>query len=98
MISLILIKKIFSLFLIMLMGFLAVKSGKLRAEDSKIFSTMAAYVIFPCILISAFNMERSPEIIRGVLLSFIAVLILIYSNKLVKGDAHFYGEYRAVAV
>jgi len=80
MLSLILIKKIFSLFLVMLMGYLVVKTGKLKASDSKILSTLAAYVIFPCIIISAFNMDYTPEILKGVYVSLIGCVILCFGQ------------------
>ena len=76
MISLILIKKIFSLFLMMFMGFLLVKSGKLRSQDSKIINILTAYVIFPCIVLSSFNISYNREILLGMLLSLIVCVIM----------------------
>jgi len=76
MISLILIKKIFSLFIIIFMGYAVVKAGVLRTEDSKIISTLTAYVIFPCIMLSAFTVERSPEIVRGLVLGLVCAALL----------------------
>lgn len=52
MISLILAEKIFSLFLIMFMGYAVVHWGLLHAEDSK---TLSLYLISPCVIISAFQ-------------------------------------------
>lgn len=55
MISLILAEKIFSLFLIMFMGYAVVHWGLLHAEDSKTLSLISLYLISPCVIISAFQ-------------------------------------------
>ena len=76
MISLILAKKIFSLFLIMFMGFGIVKCGILKPEDSKVLSLTSLYVIAPCVIISSFQVEYQPEIAKGLLLALAAAVAL----------------------
>jgi len=76
MISIILMKKILSLFLMMFMGFLLVKSGKLRSQDSKIINILTAYVIFPCIILSSFNITYDRDILMGMLLSLVASIVM----------------------
>lgn len=60
----------------MFMGFLLVKSGKLRSQDSKIINILTAYVIFPCIVLSSFNISYNREILLGMLLSLIVCVIM----------------------
>ena len=62
MISLILAEKIFSLFLIMFMGYAVVHWGLLHAEDSKTLSLISLYLISPCVIISAFQVQYTPDV------------------------------------
>ena len=54
MLSLILAKKIFSLFIIMLMSMSLVRLKILKASDSKVMSILLLYLFFPCVIIDAF--------------------------------------------
>ena len=63
MISLILAEKIFSLFLIMFMGYAVVHWGLLHAEDSKTLSLISLYLISPCVIISAFQVQYTPDVL-----------------------------------
>ena len=65
MISLILAEKIFSLFLIMFMGYAVVHWGLLHAEDSKTLSLISLYLISPCVIISAFQVQYTPDVLPG---------------------------------
>lgn len=76
MISLVLAEKIFSLFLVMLMGFLIVKSGLLRPEDSRVVSVLSAYLILPCVILVSFQVDCSEEVLHGLGLSLAAALML----------------------
>lgn len=76
MISLILMKKIFSLFLIMLMGALLVKCRILKAEDSRSLSLVTLYLIVPCVILSAFQVEYTPEVRDGLLLALAAAVAI----------------------
>lgn len=76
MISLILMKKIISLFLIALLGALLVRCGILRAQDSKVFSVLSLYLVMPCVILSSFQVEYKPEILNGLLLALIAAVLL----------------------
>ena len=73
MISLILAEKIFSLFLMMFMGYAVVHWGLLHAEDSKTLSLISLYLISPCVIISAFQVQYTPDVLHGLLLA--AVLL-----------------------
>ena len=86
MISLILAEKIFSLFLIMFMGYAVVHWGLLHAEDSKTLSLISLYLISPCVIISAFQIQYTPDVLHGLLLALAAALCLdaIICNILLK--------------
>ena len=72
MISLILAEKIFSLFLMMFMGYAVVHWGLLHAEDSKTLSLISLYLISPCVIISAFQVQYTPDVLHGLLLALAA--------------------------
>ena len=74
MISLILAEKIFSLFLIMFMGYAVVHWGLLHAEDSKTLSLISLYLISPCVIISAFQVQYTPDVLHGLLLALAAAV------------------------
>lgn len=76
MISLILAEKIFSLFLIMFMGYAVVNWGLLHAEDSKTLSLISLYLISPCVIISAFQVQYTPDVLHGLLLALAAAVLL----------------------
>ena len=76
MISLILAEKIFSLFLMMFMGYAVVHWGLLHAEDSKTLSLISLYLISPCVIISAFQVQYTPDVLHGLLLALAAAVLL----------------------
>ena len=76
MISLILAKKILSLFLILAMGFLAVRSGVVDAKESKTLSTISLYVIMPCVILSSFQVDYTREVLDGLILAFAAAICI----------------------
>ena len=47
-ISILLMEQIFELFLMILMGFIIVKAGIVKEEDSKVLSKIVLYLIIPC--------------------------------------------------
>ena len=83
-----LIKKIISLFLILFAGTLLVRLKILKAEDSKVFSLLTLYLIVPCVIINAFQVEYSPALRGGLLLALgtalVIQLFLIISSHLLK--------------
>ena len=76
MISLILAEKIFSLFLMMFMGYAVVHWGLLHVEDSKTLSLISLYLISPCVIISAFQVQYTPDVLHGLLLALAAAVLL----------------------
>jgi predicted permease len=65
MLSLLLAEKLFSLFLILGMGFTLSKTGILRVRDTHTLSALTLYGITPCLLISTFQTDSSPEKVSG---------------------------------
>ena len=55
--------KIIELTLIVLIGYGLVKSKLLKSEDSKTLSVIGLYVISPAVMIEAFQIDYTPEIL-----------------------------------
>ena len=68
-ISLLLMQQIAQLFLILLMGYAVVKTGLLKAPDSKVLSVVFVYLVMPCVVLNAFQIKDTPEIRTGLLYS-----------------------------
>ncbi len=75
-ISLILAKKILSLFLMIFMGALLVRLHILQPRDSKLLSTLVLNLIMPCMTLSAFQVTYSDSIRSGLLLAAAAAIAL----------------------
>lgn len=73
----ILTQKILSLAIIMVMGTLLVRFRILKSEDSKVLSTMSLYLIMPCMILSAFQVEYTEEVKNGLLLVFFAAAVIM---------------------
>ena len=56
-ISILLMEQIFELFLLILMGFIIVKAGIVKEEDSKVLSKIVLYLIIPFVIINAFQVD-----------------------------------------
>ena len=52
--SLLLMQQIIKLFIMIFMGYMIVKVGILKSEDSRVFSAMVLYLIVPCVIMNAF--------------------------------------------
>ena len=67
--SLLLAQKIFGLFLIIAMGFALVRCGLMKSEQSRGLSIANLYVISPCMLVTAFQVEPTDEVKTGFLVA-----------------------------
>ena len=76
MITQLLIRQIVILFIMMGLGFLLVKVRAVKSQDSKILSLITVYLIFPCVIISSFQIEYSDSIRNGFLLALGAAVII----------------------
>lgn len=61
MIAFLLTKQIFQLYLIMACGYFAVRLGLLRADESRTLSVLLVYIVIPCTIIGAFQIEYKAE-------------------------------------
>ena len=68
-ISILLMEQIIQLFLMIFMGFLIVKAKLLNSEDSKILSIIVLYLIIPCVIINAFQIDYTPQTVKGLLIA-----------------------------
>lgn len=76
MISLILMKQIAKFFLIMAMGFVLVKTRLMKVEESKSLSMVVIYLIMPCVIINAFQVEYTESIRNGLILALVAAVLI----------------------
>ena len=86
--SLLLLKKTITLAAMILMGFLSVRSRKLRSEDSSVLSRLCFDWVIPCSVFNAFLIDYTPEIARdfrfSILITCITVIVLIFITVLLK--------------
>ena len=68
-ISLLLMNQIIQLFIMIFMGFIIVKAKLLKAEDSKILSVIVLYLVIPCVIINAFQVDYTPQTVKGLLIA-----------------------------
>lgn len=76
MISLLLLRKIAQMFLGLVLGFILVRSGKAKAADSRHLSVVILYVINPCVIIGAYQVDFSGDMVNSLLLSFGAAIAI----------------------
>lgn len=55
--SILLMEQIAKLFIMIFMGYAIVKMGFLKDEDSKVLSTLVLYLIVPCVILNAFQVD-----------------------------------------
>ena len=68
-ISLLLMQQIAQLFIVLLMGYVVVKAGLLKASDSRVLSVVFVYLVMPCVVLNAFQIDDTPQIRAGLLYS-----------------------------
>ena len=81
--SILLVQQIAAMFLTMAVGYAIVKIGLFTVEDSKVISNVVVYICSPCVVIDSFQIELTPDKIRGLLLSIaasVAVHILMLAG------------------
>lgn len=84
-ISILLMQQIVQLFLMIFMGYLIVKTGLVRDDDSKVLSKIILYLIVPCVIINAFQVDYTTDTVKGLLIAFTAsvmtqvVLLIVIS-------------------
>lgn len=84
-ICILLMQQIVQLFLMIFMGYLIVKTGLVRDDDSKVLSKIILYLIVPCVIINAFQVDYTTDTVKGLLIAFAAsvmtqvVLLIVIS-------------------
>ena len=76
MIPYLLFYKITQLAVIMFFGFVLVKLKVVKSQDSTILSKISLYLLMPAAIINAFDVELSPEVTRGLILSFATAIVI----------------------
>lgn len=76
MIAQLLLYKIIQLFLIMTLGFVLVKAKLVKSEDSMVLSKLSLYLFMPAVIINAFNVEMTNDIIWGLIIAFLVAALI----------------------
>ena len=91
--SFLLAKEILSLFIIVIVGCLLIKTHLLASDDGKVISKLVLYVVCPCTILNSFQIDFTNEKLMGLILSFIGAivvhLIFIPLTKLLGQIFHF---------
>ena len=64
-----LVIQMIKLFLMIFMGYVIVKIGLLKSEDSKVLSIIVLYLVVPCVILNAFQVENTPEMMNETTMS-----------------------------
>ena len=64
-----LFEQIAQLFLCIILGWLLIRLRLLRPEDSRVLSVVCLYLVTPCVIVSAFQIDRTPELLHSLALS-----------------------------
>ena len=75
-ISILLMEQIIQLFLMIFMGYLIVKVRLVKDEDSKVLSKIILYLIIPCVIINAFQVDYTMDTVKGLLLALAASVMI----------------------
>lgn len=86
--SLALMENIATMLIWVLVGYIAVKSGLVKGEGSKVLSSLTVYVFCPCMIFNAFQIELTRERIFGFLscvaFAFVAFVLWIVLSRLLR--------------
>lgn len=72
----VLIAKIITFFIIMLAGFLLVKTKIVKQQDVEGLARITLYLIIPCVILRAFNTELTPTIRNGMIFSAVIAIAI----------------------
>lgn len=67
-------EEIIKLFVIMFMGYAVVKAGLMKPSESKSVSVIMVYLVIPCVILNAFQVEYTPDVQKGLLLACAAAV------------------------
>lgn len=75
-ISMLLMEQIVELFIMIFMGFAIVKAGIVKDEESKVLSKIVLYLVIPCVIVNAFQVDYMAQTVKGLMIAFVASVIL----------------------
>lgn len=75
-ISILLMQEIIKLFVIMFMGYAVVKAGLMKSSESKSVSVILVYLVIPCVIIKAFQVDYTPDVQKGLFLAIAAAVAI----------------------
>lgn len=91
--SFLLAKEILSLFIIVIVGCLLIKTHLLTSDDGKVISKLVLYVVCPCTILNAFQIELTQDKLTGLMLSFLGAILVhivyLILTKLLSSVFHF---------
>lgn len=87
-----LVQQIITMFILAGIGYILFRTGKITMEGSKVIGNILIYLVLPAVIIKGFMLERTPDTMRGLLVSAglaaAALAICILLSRLVfKKDA-----------
>jgi len=80
--SLLLAQKIAVMFLMMFCGFMLVRLKIVKSTDSRVLARVCMYVVIPCMIIDAFQIECTPERMYDFLFMILAIILLVFGHGL----------------
>ena len=75
-ISMLLMEQIVELFIMIFMRFAIVKAGIVKDEESKVLSKIVLYLVIPCVIVNAFQVDYTAQTVKGLMIAFVASVIL----------------------
>lgn len=75
-ISMLLMEQIVELFIMIFMGCAIVKAGIVKDEESKVLSKIVLYLVIPCVIVNAFQVDYTAQTVKGLMIAFVASVIL----------------------
>ena len=97
MIPILLIQKIVQLFVVLFLGFLFVKLKLVKADDSTVLSKFSLFLLMPSAILNSFAIEMTDEVMRGLLLTFGAAIVVHLVLLLIDFIYHRFFHAQAVA-
>lgn len=76
MISQLLLTKILQLFVVMILGFVFVKTKMAKSEDSLVLSKLSLYLFMPSVIVNAFNIKLTADVASGLTLAFVCAITI----------------------
>lgn len=74
--SILLAQQIVSLFLYVAAGYVSVKTGVMKSEDSKVISNMVVYICSPCMTIASFQIRLTQDKVQGLVIALLVSVLI----------------------